>query len=1393
MTPELHANWWNIVTFSWLNKLLTVGYTRPLTPEDLYRLQDSTQASEYADRLEQAWQRQCLKAQAANTAKGLPQVGSEADKSEKVTDVGGGTSSGNRSPRLLFWRRNKATKPQKPSLAMAMNETVLVFFWTGGFLKLLSDIGTITSPLLLRSITDFVTASYDSKQPGGPTAPHIGQGIGLGIGLFLVQLTIVFLNVHSFYRGFGTGILLRTALIHAIYRRAMRLSNRSRVSGGLGNSKLVTLISADVSRIDYCCQFFHMAWTSIVQIAICLALQIYTLGYSALPGFAFVLLLSPSQSLITKHLFSLRKRSMKWTDARVRAITELMSGIRTIKCFAWESPYLERIKRLRANELSYLRRRLGWRSANNALAFAVPTVAAVISFITYTAVGNELEPGKIFSALTFFQLLRTPLQFLPVAWNAIADATNACRRISAVFEGELAAGSHPVDENLHNGLEMYEASFEWDSAPPSSTANDIAGKAKGRAAEPEKASATPSRLQNITMNVPRGSLVAIVGPIGSGKSSLMSALAGEMRQTGGSVVFGGSLGLCAQVPWILSSTIRDNITFGRPYDEARYRQVVHDACLLPDFAMLPQGDQTVVGEKGVSLSGGQKQRVNIARAVYHDDDVILFDDCFSALDAHVGKAVFTQVMQGSLSGKTRILATHALHLLPHADYIITLEGGRIAEQGTYGQLLGHNGPFSRYVEKYGGALNEEKAPEPHEQDDAIEGKCEIEPESNHVAGQKGLASGKPESPARGREAPKAVMQLEERFTGSVSKNTYGTYLKAGNMPLLFPLFVLAILVFEGSTVLSPLWLLWWQEKQYNLPLGVYMGVYGVLGVGQALGLLAMGQVFAFFTFYSSATLHRRALQRVCHATCSFFDTTPLGRITHRFSKDVDVIDNVIGDAIRTLLGVVVQVVGSIVLIAYLTPYFLIAVGVMVLLYFWTGIYYRTSARELRRLDAVLRSKMYEHFAESLSGITTIRAYNESQSFLRENAKRIDVENRAYWLSMACQRWLSVRLDGFGSLLVLAVAMLAVGARFTLSPGQTGVALSFILTAQSVWSWVIRQSAEVENNMSAIERLVYYANNVEMEPAHKVPEHDSKLAPTWPSQGQIEFKEVVASYREGLPAVLKGVSLHIAPGEHIAVCGRTGAGKTTLMTTLLRMMELSSGSIFIDGVDISNLGLATLRSRISIIPQDPLMFGGSLRHNLDPLGECDDATLNNALQRACLLKPIGRTESASSSTSTINVVHQGSGTDANAQRPPHLTLDTAIEDEGSNLSQGQRALISMARALVRHSQIVVLDEATASVDYSTDAAIQRTISVDMVAKTVLTVAHRLNTVISYDRVCIMDAGKIVEIGPPLDLWERGGEDGHFRRMCDSSNIAKSDIESAQRERQSLLSSSRGKTS
>ncbi|CDR88146.1 related to ATP-binding cassette transporter protein [Sporisorium scitamineum] len=1311
MTPESTANWLSLSWFAWIDPILTAGYTRPMEKDDLYLLPPHRCSEHLGSQLMAALEKRQEQRRAA--------IKDDPKKAEKPAKI--------------------------PPLLWAMNDIVFRCFWIGGLLKLLADVGTITSPLLLRALITFGRESYDLRNDRDQ-APHLGKGVGLAIGLFLVQALCVFLNIHAFNRGFGTGIILRGALIQAIFQRGMQLSTRARTAGGLGVSKLVTLISADATRIDYAGQFFHMAWTSVVQIVICVALLIWSLKYSVLPGIAVLVLMSPVQTAITKRLFALRKKSMVWTDKRNKAVNEVVGGIRVVKQFAWEQPYSERIAELRKKEMAFHRVRLYLRSLNLALAFATPTIATVLSFVTYALVGNELDAAVLFSSLSFFTLLRTPLQFLPIAWNAVVDAKNAADRIEKVFDAEIQRDQIVRDPNADNAVQLQDASFTWETAPSADTAETVA------------------MLDALNLTIPRGALCAVVGGVGSGKSSLVSALAGEMRQTRGKVVLSSSTAVCAQTAWIQSTTIRNNIVFGNVFDPQRYRYVLEKCCLLPDLDTLAEGDQTIVGEKGVSLSGGQKQRLNIARALYHNSEIVLLDDCLSALDARVGADIFANVIAGSaMQGKTRLLVTHSLNVLRSCDWIVYMENGRIVEQGTYDELVEGKGCVAELVlthtkdqnEKDEGEIGEPSKDEleeraesilsPPSKDDPVQdGKVSSESGSSITDSVESYRKArislnrsdeKAEKKAEAEKKSKALMQNEERFSGSVSSATYLSYLKAAPLSILLPLFVLAVLVFQGSTIMSPVWLLWWQNGTFNLQQGVYMGVYAVFGITQSLGLLSMGVIFSTFTIMSATTLHHRALQRVLHAPFSFFDTTPQGRITHRFSKDMDTLDNIIGEAMRTLIGTVVQVVGSIVLIAILTPYFLIPVAVILVLYFWIAAYYRSTARELRRIDAGLRSSMHEHFSESLHGLVTIRAFGHVDEFVAENCRRIDKQNRAYWLAQTCQRWLSLRLDFLGSLLILSVAILVVASRFEISPGETGVALSYILTAQSIFGWMIRHAAELENNMSAVERVLHYSNQIEQEKPYHIPQVDDALAARdWPERGEIRFDRVEARYTSSDRNVLDKLDLHIKAGEKIAFCGRTGAGKSTLVTTLLRTLELSAGKITIDGVDIATMGLHRLRSSISLIPQDAVIYSGTLRYNLDPLGEHDDATLHDALQRTSL---------------------------------SDLSLDMTITEEGGNLSAGQRSLISLARAMVRKTRIVILDEATASIDQQTDVQIQEVLKTEFDSITTLTVAHRIQTILHSDRVCVLDKGRIVEIGPPDELYAH--EKGAFRALCDSADI------------------------
>ncbi|KAH8915903.1 ABC transporter [Atractiella rhizophila] len=1297
---------------------------------------------------------------------------------------------------FLPWKRTDKYKKEKKDrkhpleylereadLVAALNDVFWWRWWSGGCLKVIGDTLQTTSPLVSKRIIQFAQKSYIAHRTG-VEGPPIGHGIGWAFLLFFMQLGASVCMHHMLYRSMECGTLARGALISAIYRRAMVLSGKARIT--LNNGRLVNHISTDVSRIDFAAGFFHMGWTSVIQFCVVLAILLVNLGYSALAGVAIIVAFSPVQGQLMKVMFGLRKRIMVYTDQRAKLIRELMNGIKIIKLFAWENPYLEKVNSIRMKELSILRRLLIVRAGNMAVFMSIPLLGSVVGFVVYDLTGHVQNPAVIFTSLTLFQLLRMPLTMLPVSLSTTTDAWNALLRLRDVFTAERKQDMFVIDRSSEWAVDVRDGSFRWEaSAPPVDDAKKGKGpggkgpggkgpggppaekkkwwkrekKDANKKALPEKKENLdpPMELNNVNLQIPRGQLVAIVGPVGSGKSSLLSALIGEMRRTSGEVIFGGNLGFVAQMAWIQNATLRDNITFGRPFDEERYWQAIHDSCLEPDLEMLPNGDQTEIGEKGINLSGGQRQRVNIARALYFDADVIALDDPLSAVDAHVGRYLFDNAIKGALANKTRLLVTHALHFLPQVDYILVMERGKISERGTYEELMAKGEAFSNLMKDFGG-VNEK------EEEEEKEKKSEPD-EKKRKKFQKGAA----------------LMQEEERAAGSVSRQVYFAFAHAGGTFLIIAL-ILSLISFQASAVLSNYWLVWWQGDQFNQSRGFYLGVYASLGVIQTIFAFAMGSCGVLVGFSASKWLHREAIKRVMRSPQSFFDTTPLGRILNRFSKDTDVVDNTLNDSTRMVLNTFGSILGAVVIICIVLPWFLLPVAVIFTVYGFAARFYRSSAREIKRLDNLLRSSLYAHFSESLSGMATIQAYGETSRFIALNEHWMDMENRAYYLTICNQRWLGIRLDFLGALLTISVALLAVGlSKGTVSPSQTGLVLTYVVSISQMLGFFIRQTAEVENDMNSVERLIYYAKSLEQEAPAVI--EDKKPEKSWPEEGKVEFERVVMSYRPGLPIILKGISFTVEGGQKVGVVGRTGAGKSSIMMALFRIVEISSGKISIDGKNISEMGLNDLRDNIAIIPQEALLFNGTVRSNLDPFNEYDDARLWDALKRAWLVEGDKVDESKRQSILKEPLegedVKEKEGEEGKAkeegekkEKPKsRFHLDLVIEDEGLNLSVGERSLVSLARALVKDSKIILLDEATAAVDYETDSRIQTTIRTEFEDKTLLVIAHRIRTIIGYDKILVMDNGAVAEYDNPENLYKQGGI---FRSMCEQSQISIDEI-------------------
>ncbi|CEH14605.1 abc transporter [Ceraceosorus bombacis] len=1403
MIPLATANIFSQMTFWWANHIMILGYQRALEATDLWKLEPQNEPDVLSDKLLESWDRRVAEAEAYNAklVSGEIAVGWKRRTKWKIAAALGKGPKGGLAEREKLWRaphppapRPKAPtgkpapgskpppppkRPQswsghmEPSLAWAVLDQFKARSFLAIFVKLIADAAQMTSPLLIRTIVDYSGKAYAHFQlPQAFPAPNVGVGVAYAIAIFALQIVQSIAQHAFFHQSMTMGVHARTALISAMFKRATKVGAKDRSPG-----RLLTMASTDVSRIDFAFQWGLLMFTSPVALGLCLGLLIWQIKESALAGFAVLVFAFPVQAVIFKRLFQTRSKSMQFTDKRGKLINELLSSIRVVKAFAQEHMFLDRIVQIRQKELQGIRELVIWRSGLMAFAFTLPTIAAIVGFLVYSALGNDVSgagagrTGEVFTALTLFALLRMPLMFLPLAISSTADAWAAIARLTPVFEAPFLVDRSEKDPESKFAVVLEDACFEYDEVDPNVAASVDTGKTKSsatvepgqtQAAEsdkakppgfirrffnsrngdapkaappapitdlpqpatatttrqretglalplaPEKAledeaaaSAKPFKLENLNLRVAEGELIAIVGPVGSGKSSILQGLAGEMRQTSGRLIWGGSgsTAYSAQQPWIQAATVRENITFGLPFEEERYWEVIKMAELEADLLILPQGDLTGIGERGTTLSGGQKARVNLARAIYFDASTLLLDDPLSAVDPHVAKKLFQTILQLRAQGRTVILVTHAVHLLPQCDRIVTMLDGHVAELGTYDDLAHADGPFQRLIEEFGGEDEEEEEEHLEDEGEAID---DVGLEKSRV-GRKKLIRREDMTDASG-DKTKALMETEERNTGSISLKVYLAYFKAGRGEILVPAIIISLILMQGASVMNQYSINWWLSDTLGLPVGAYEGIYGALGGIQAVFTMFMGLTTGYLTYYSAAKLHNDAIERIIYAPLSkFFDVTPKGRIQNRLSKDVDTTDNILSDSFRMAATTMAQVIGSIILIAYLTPYFLIAVAGLLVFYGAGAAVYRRSARETKRIDAVLRSDLYAHYSETLGGMATVRSYGVLKRFINDHLRHMSHEARAYYFTTVNQRWLGVRLDILGSVLVFVVALLTTaGANSGLSPAQTGLALSYILTVSQSFSWMTRQIAEVENDMSSVERIHHYATAIEQEAPQVIPE--ANLPREWPQQGQISLCEVQLQYREGLPIVLKGVSMDIRAGEKVGIVGRTGSGKSTLLTALLRLVELHAGSITIDGVDISKIGL-----------------------------------------------------------------HEEGAEEGNKTS---FNLETAIEEEGQNLSVGQRSLVSLARALVKDSKIILLDEATASVDVENDAKIQRTLAEAFHDRTMLVIAHRLRTILSLDRVAVFDAGQLAEYASPLELFDRPA--GIFRSMCERANIPREDV-------------------
>ncbi|OJJ45116.1 hypothetical protein ASPZODRAFT_153404 [Penicilliopsis zonata CBS 506.65] len=1264
--PEHGAGFFSLLTFSWMSPIIATGYRRSLEVNDIWLVHPDRRAQEMAARLQASFH--------AYHGKG-------------------------------------ASRPLARAIFQTFKKDIIV----GALASFVSSMLQVLIPFVVRFVVAYAVEVYDARLSDTDTPrPAIGRGIGLVVGIAIMQVFASMGYNHFFYRGMLVGGQIRASLIAMIFNKAMTISGRARAgetteetkdtdkgtTTAWGNGRIINLMSVDTSRIDTAAGWFHMIWSAPLGLIVTIILLLINLSYPALVGLALFFSAVPVMVFIVRNILRRRAKINAQTDERTTLTQEVLQAIRFLKYYAWEGDFLARLAAVRRKEVRGIRFLLGHRNIAIAMGSAVPVFASMLTFITSTLTNHALAPATTFSSLALFNQLRIPLIMFPMVIGLVADATKSLKRLEEFF---MAEDAMDVADECKDGLviNLQDASFTWERAASS---------------EERKQDQQPFTLDNITLQLSPSELIAVVGSVGSGKSSLLSAMSGEMRRTSGQLQTRGRRAMSAQVAWIQNATVRDNITFGREFVQEEYDRVV-DACALShDLQILTHGSDTEIGERGINLSGGQKQRVSLARAVYSDADIVLLDDPLGAVDPHVGAHIMDHAICGLMKDKCRILVTHQLHVLPRCDRIVVMDRGRIVACDTFENLMASNKIMQTFVTEQAQELNSEALTHPQ-------------------------AKGKEQEVVKDKQQQ---MQQEGQERKGISSAVYIDYFKSTGSLLLPPLVLLVLCTAQACNIMTNLWLAWWSENHYGFPLGVNIGVYAVLGISQGILLLLAGLGFTIFGTEASKRMMHRAMQSILCAPMSFFDTTPLGRIMNRLSKDIDVMDNNLTESLRAACTTVSMLISIIILTIAYYYYFAVALVPLCVFYLVCAAYYRSSALAIKRHEAVFRSNVFAKFNEAVLGTTTIRAYGMQARFSGTLTDAIDTMDSAYYLTFGNQRWLGVRIDGIGVVFLIVTGMLVVTDRFTVSPSISGLVLSYLVSVTQALLLAVRQVADAQNNMNAVERVHEYTG-LTGEGSDKG--KGGNLPGSWPVQGQISFNNVQMRYRDGLPLVLDGLDLQIHAGERLGIVGRTGAGKSSIMVALFRLVELAGGSVCIDDVDISTISLKDLRSRLAIIPQDPTLFRGTVRSNLDPFGQHSDGDLWYALRQANLV-------------------------DEDEHKDGRVTLDTVVESEGTNFSLGQRQLMGLARALVRDSRIIVCDEATSSIDLESDSKVQQTMADAFRDRTVLVIAHRLRTIINYDRVVVIEDGGVLEIGKPLELYDRGGK---FRAMCDRSAITREDFE------------------
>lgn len=1236
-------------------------------------------------------------------------------------------------------------------------------------------------------------------------------------GMLLCGMVINVISGQSLYIGRRICIRIRAIIIGEVYAKSLRRrasSSKTTKLGGNGSEEtdqtdssqssqgaIINLMAVDAFKISETCGYLHYFISGIFTIVFAIIFLYRILGWSAFAGAFTMIVLMPINFKISYIFKEYQTQLMAVTDERVNKLNELLQSIRIVKFFAWEPEFAKDVKEVRAKELSILKKRYLMWSFSDGIWIISPMLITLISFATYTIVqGKSLTSPVAFTSLALFNIMRLPMDQLAAMLNNILQGQVSIERIEQFLQEPETSKYSQLENTPRNGTSPHvgfqKATYSWIS-----TDTSVDHK-------------SDFKLRDLDIDFKVGKLNVVIGPTGAGKSSLLLALLGEMDLISGHgflpsardrydispdprTGYAETTAYCAQQAWLLNDTLRNNILFGNVYDPVRYNAVVKACSLSRDLEILDAGDATEVGEKGITLSGGQKQRISLARAVYSNSKHLLLDDCLSAVDSHTALAIYDNCLTGPLChGRTVILVSHNVALtISQADFVVVMKNGRVEGQGTpidlaTRGLLGSDelvtssaaqSTVNTRVQSYADLSNatENQILNSFNHDDSTDASTEDDEEEQNRTKTNGK-----------------LIKEETSSEGSVKLSVYTEYIKAMGGPLFWIILVAAYVGSQVTNVSQSYWIKIWTKHMaentifntisqfarfqlssftdiksvvpsndyfvsniFNSSTTIlesnstsqhssyyYVTIYFCIGIIYTFVGICKSFMAYLGGLKASKDIFDQMLDSVLQAKLRFFDSTPIGRIMNRFSKDIESIDQELAPYANGTIGNLLTALTITILISVITPSFLIA-GVFISALYWAiGTFYLTSSRELKRIDSISKSPIFQHFGETLSGISTIRAYGITDRFIEQNLSRIDNNNRPFYYLWVANRWLSFRIDFAGAFVAFsaaAMAMLRVG---KIDSGLAGLSLSYAITFSDNVIWIVRLYAIVEMNMNSVERIQEYLD-IEKEAPAVIEDYRPPL--NWPEKGEIEVDNLSLRYAPELPLVIKNASFKVDPFSKIGIVGRTGAGKSTIITAFFRFLEADTGSIKIDGVDISKIGLHDLRTSLAIIPQDPTLFVGTIRTNLDPFNQYSDEAIFETLKRVHLIRDSD----------------QNNESQLQENKNQFRDLNSPVSEGGHNLSQGQRQLICLARSLLKTPKVLLLDEATASIDYQSDALIQSTIREEFAHTTILTIAHRLKSIVDYDKILVMDAGRVVEYDHPHLLLSNS--DSLFYSMCEQS--------------------------